>query len=352
MQTPFGTIYTPNITSDLVTGIGAWTDQQFYKAMHEGVAPDGEKLYPAFPYPWFTRASREDVDAIRAYLRTLPAVRSSKPPNELMWPLGHRGLMNAWNTLYFDDGAFKPDPKQSERWNRGAYLVEGLGHCGACHTPTNVLGASKKRDAYEGGELASWYSPNLKNDERSGLGSWSEDDIVEFLKTGRTSRAVAYGPMSDVITHSTRYWTETDLRAAASYLKSLGKASEDASSPKLAADIATTGEAIYIDTCSACHHKDGQGVSHMFPALAHDPVVQSKSPTTIVRIILEGARGVSTQEHPTPVSMPAYGWKLSDAQVAAVASYVRNAWGNQSSPVAASDVSKLREATQADNGQY
>jgi mono/diheme cytochrome c family protein len=231
-------------------------------------------------------------------------------------------------------------------------LVEGLGHCGACHTPTNVLGASKKRYAFEGGELANWYSPNLKNDDRFGLGSWSENDIVEFLKTGRTERAVAYGPMSDVVSHSTRYWSEPDLRAAATYLKSLGGASTKPAKTELAADEATTGAAIYTDTCSACHHKDGQGVPHMFPALAHDPIVQSQSPTTIVRIILEGARGVSTPEHPTPVSMPAYGWKLNDAQVAAVAGYVRNTWGNAGSSVSASAVSKLRKATQADNGEY
>jgi mono/diheme cytochrome c family protein len=352
MQTPFGTIYTPNITSDAVTGIGAWTDQQFYRAMHDGIDAEGEKLYPAFPYPWFTHTTREDVDAIRAYLRSLPAVRASTPANDLMWPLGHRGLMTAWNSLYFDAGTLKPDSNKGEQWNRGAYLVEGLGHCGACHTPTNFLGASKKDDRFEGGELANWYSPNLKNDARQGLGSWSEDDIVEFLKTGRTARAVAYGPMSDVIEHSTRYWTESDLRAAAVYLKSLSGSSDSASGNELAADVATTGEAIYMDTCSACHHKDGQGVPHMFPALARDPIVQSQSPTTIVRLILNGGRGVATQEHPTPVSMPSYGWKLSDAQVAAVASYVRNAWGNHAPAVSASDVGELREATQADNGEY
>jgi mono/diheme cytochrome c family protein len=320
--------------------------------MHDGVDSEGHKLYPAFPYPWFTHATREDIDAIRAYLRTIPPVSASAPANDLMWPLGHRSLMTAWNALYFNAGAYKPDPKNGERWNRGAYLVQGLGHCGACHTPTNVLGASKKQHAYEGGELANWYSPNLKNDERQGLGTWSEDDVVEFLKTGRNSRAVAYGPMSDVIEHSTRFWSESDLSAAAIYLKSLGGESGKGSSAKLTANQETTGEAIYVDTCAACHHKDGQGVSHMFPALARDPLVQSASATTIVRIILNGARGVATQEHPTPVSMPSYGWKLSDAQVAAVASYVRNAWGNHASSVSASDVGHLREATQADNGEY
>jgi mono/diheme cytochrome c family protein len=351
MQTPFGTIYTPNITADVVTGIGAWTDQQFYRAMHEGVGIQGEKLYPAFPYPWFTHASREDIDAIRAYLRTIPAVSASTPPNDLLWPLGHRSLMTVWNAMFFDDGTYKDDSKKSAQWNRGAYLVDGLGHCGACHTQTNFLGAPKKDDRFEGGELANWYSPNISGDERVGLASWSEDDIVEFLKTGRTARAVAYGPMSDVVKHSTSYWSDSDLRAAAVYLKSFsGK--NDSSRTSIDKDVATAGEAIYIDTCSACHHKDGHGVPHMFPALAGDPLVQSTNPTTIVRLILEGGRAVATEEHPTPVSMPAYGWKLSDAQVAAVASYVRNAWGNQGSAVSASDVHDLRKATQSDTGVY
>src|SRR6185312_4962904 len=203
IQTPFGVIYSSNITPDHDTGIGAWSDDQFYRAMHQGIAANGDRLYPAFPYPWYTKVTREDTLAIRAYLNTLDPVRAEPPPNKLDWPLSYREVMRGWNELFLKEGEFSPDPKKSPEWNRGAYLVEGLGHCGACHTPTNFLGAAKTSERLQGGTLQDWYAPDLADDLRSGLGSWSDADIVAFLKTGRNDRTAAYGPMAEVITYST-----------------------------------------------------------------------------------------------------------------------------------------------------
>jgi mono/diheme cytochrome c family protein len=347
LQTPFGVIYTPNITPDAATGIGAWTDDQFYRAMHEGIAADGTHLYPAFPYPWFTKVTRPDVDAIHAYLRTLPAVSYRRPDNKLPWPLDDPNAMIGWNALYFDAGTYTPDPGQSKAWNRGAYLVQGLGHCGACHTPTNFLGASEKSRRLQGGELSNWYAPGLAGGKRAGLGHWSAQDIVDFLRTGRTATAIAYGPMAEVVHYSTSSMTEDDLRAIAAYLKSLPPPGPPEAPDRPPAGVADAGVAIYADTCSACHGADGKGVSRMFPPLAGTAIVQSPSPTTVIRLILNGGQAVATDEEPTPVAMPSFGWKLSDEQIAAVASYVRSAWGNRASPVSASAVHAVRQAVES-----
>ncbi|MGA9868801.1 MAG: c-type cytochrome [Acetobacteraceae bacterium] len=346
LRTPFGTIYSANISSDAETGIGAWTDAQFYRAMHEGISADGGRLFPAFPYPWFTKVTRDDVDAIRAYLRTLPAVKMRPPENSFPFPLVPGIAMGAWNWVFFTPGTYKPDPNKSPEWNRGAYLVEGLGHCGACHTPTNIAGSAKHGDAYQGGVLDNWFAPNLTNNPVAGLGSWTEDDIVSFLKTGRTATAVAYGPMAQVVRDSTSYLTESDLKAIAVYLKGMTGPKPGAPG-RPAANVVTAGEAIYVDTCSACHQSQGQGVPGMFPALKGTAMVQSDNPTTIIRLILNGGQAVATDQHPTPVSMPDFGWKLSDEQVAAVASYVRSAWGNQGAPVSAGEVRSVRDGVQA-----
>jgi mono/diheme cytochrome c family protein len=347
LRTPFGVIYSPNITTDPETGIGAWTDDQFYQAMHSGIAADGTRLYPAFPYPWFTKATRQDIDAIRAYLRTVPPVKARTPPLGLPFPFDIRLSMLGWNYFFFQEGTFRPDPAKSAEWNRGAYLVEGLAHCGACHTPTSMLGASAGGQPYRGGVLDNWYAPDLTSDQRAGLGAWSVQDIVDFLKTGRTDKEVAYGPMSEVIHYSTSRMTDADLKAMAVYLKDQPAARPNATPGKPEASLASAGEAIYVDTCSACHQSQGQGVPGMFPPLKSSAIVQSADPTTIIRLILNGGHAVATDQHPTPVSMPAFGWKLTNQQVAAVASYVRSAWGNEAPPVSGAEVQKLRGAVQA-----
>lgn len=351
IETPFGTIYSANITPDPETGIGAWTEAQFYRAMHEGVAPDGSRLYPAFPYPWFTKATREDVDDIRAYLRTLEPVRSVQRPNEFPWPLDRRVAMMGWNSLLFTPGEYVPDNTKSAEWNRGAYLVEGLAHCGACHTPKDVFGAAKTSQGYQGSDIQNWFAPNLTGDTRTGLGSWSEQDIVALLKTGRNERTTAYGPMAAVVEDSTSRMPDADLKAIAEYLKSLpASAADEATAP--AANIMNAGKNIYADQCSACHQLGGDGVKNIFPSLKGSAAVQSRQPLSVVRLILNGGHPASGPGIPNALSMPSFGWKLSDDQVAAVATFVRNAWGNKADPVSASDVKALRDSVEAKTSAY
>jgi mono/diheme cytochrome c family protein len=219
IETPFGTIFSPNITRDRETGIGAWSDADFYRAMHDGIAPDGTRLYPAFPYPYFTKLTRDDVMAIRAYLNTVPAVKHKTHRTQLDWPLNYRVTMRGWDLLFFKPGTFKPDPEKSAEWNRGAYLVQGAGHCGACHTPKNTLGADEKSKALRGGRFANWLAPEITNNMRTGTGSWSVDDIVEYLKTGRNKHSGASGPMGEVVANSTSKLPDSDLRAIATYIK-------------------------------------------------------------------------------------------------------------------------------------
>jgi mono/diheme cytochrome c family protein len=220
LNTPFGAIYTSNITPDRQTGIGAWTGDQFYRAMHDGKGAHGENLYPAFPYPWFRRASRADDDAIFAYLMTVPAVSYTPPQNNLPFPFNIRGSVGAWNLLFLDGHDFQSDPGRSAEWNRGAYLVKGLGHCVACHTPKNSFGADKSKQEFHGGKLDNWVAPDLTGNSRMGLGDWSVEDIVEFLATGRNPRAAAGGAMAEVITYSTSLLNDADRHAIAVYLKS------------------------------------------------------------------------------------------------------------------------------------
>jgi mono/diheme cytochrome c family protein len=347
VETPFGTIYSSNITPDKATGIGAWSDDEFYRAMHFGIARDGSHLYPAFPYPYFTRLTRDDVSSIRAYLGSLDPIRNTPPANKLMWPLNHRFLMSGWNQLYFNPGDFRPDARKSAEWNRGAYLVEGPGHCGACHTSKNLFGADKDKSGYfQGAQLQNWFAPKLVNDNAGGIGAWSIDDIVQYLKTGRNAKSGATGLMAEVVQYSTSQLNDGDLRAIATYLKDL-PGNRNAPAPTHPDEtVMAAGKAIYEDSCGACHKASGDGVPYMFPPLKANANVQSRDPTTIVRVLLNGARTQPTAEEPTPSAMPAYDWKLSNDEIAAVATYIRNAWGNVGSTVTADDVQALRDALQ------
>jgi mono/diheme cytochrome c family protein len=346
IETPFGFIYSANITPDRQTGIGAWSDDDFYRALHEGKAADGSRLYPAFPYPYYTHVTRDDVQAIRAYLNTIEPVVNSPPPNKFPFPIDERIVMRPWNWMFFHESTFKADPQKPPAWNRGAYLVEGLGHCGACHTPKNFLGGDKSKRELEGSNLQNWFAPNLGADLRDGLGAWSEQDIVDYLKTGRNAHANATGPMSEVIEYSTSLLTPDDLHAIATYLKDLpNQANPDngRQSASLDPKVGKAGEAIFVDQCAACHRTSGAGEPTFFPPLKGDANVQQPDPTTMIRVILEGARTVPTASRPTPLSMPAFAWKLSDDQIAAVASYVRNSWGNAAPSVSPSQVQDLRK---------
>jgi len=343
LQTPFGTIMTPNITPDTATGIGSWTVDDFARAMHEGRRPTGSYLYPAFPYPYYTRVTRADVEAIYAYLRTLPPANNAVNRNTLPFPFNIRMSMIGWNMLFFKPGEFKADPKRSAEFNRGAYLVEGLGHCGACHTPFNSFGASKDDKFLQGNQIDNWAAPNITNDLHAGLGKWSADDIVQYLKTGQTRTSLASGPMRDVIENSTSKMPDTDLKAIAVYLKERGAAGAGAPAPLPASDPRMqVGQAIFADTCSACHARDGGGVEHMFPRLAGNVIATQDYPASLIRIVIAGGRAASTNAFPTAPAMPSLGYRLSDAQIAAVVTFVRNSWGNAAAPVTAETVHDLR----------
>ena len=342
LNTPFGAIYTSNITPDRQTGIGAWTGDQFYRAMHDGKGAHGENLYPAFPYPWFRRASRADDDAIFAYLMTVPAVSYTPPQNNLPFPFNIRGSVGAWNLLFLDSHDFQSDPGRSAEWNRGAYLVKGLGHCGACHTPKNSFGADKSKQEFHGGKLDNWVAPDLTGNSRMGLGDWSVEDIVEFLATGRNSRAAAGGAMAEVITYSTSLLNDADRHAIAVYLKSQpASAAITASTPDSGA--MRRGAEIYSDACSSCHLENGVGQPRVFPPLGKDAMLQQSDPTGLEHVILGGTRIGISASRPSPLSMPSFAWKLTDQEIADVSTYIRNSWGNRAAQVSASDVRDLRK---------
>jgi mono/diheme cytochrome c family protein len=342
LNTPFGVIYTPNITPDRDTGIGAWTSDQFYRAMHDGKGAGGEDLYPAFPYPWFRRVSREDDDAIFAYLATLPAVSYTAPKNDLVFPLNFRSLVGGWNLLFLDSHDFQSDAGQSAEWNRGAYLVNGLGHCGGCHTPKNSLGADKSKQELQGGKLDNWVAPDLTGNTRTGLGGWNVDDIAEFLSSGRNAHAAAGGSMADVINYSTSFMSDADRRAIAVYLKSQPASPSVASSAPDPAAM-RRGAEIYSDACASCHLDNGIGQSRLFPPLGKDAMLQQPDPTGLEHLILAGTRVGVSASRPSPLGMPSFAWKLTDQEVADVSTFIRNSWGNLASPVETSDVGELRK---------
>ena len=343
IDTPFGAIYSPNLTPDRDTGIGAWSDEDFHRALRLGVAPDGSRYYPAFPYPNFTKLVRDDILAIRAYLATLAPVRNAVPPPELRWPLNYRVVLRGWNWLFFKPGILQPDQQKGTAWNRGRYLVEGLGHCGACHTPKNVFGADRRGQAYGGGRVADMFAPRLDGAERSGLKSWSVDDIVEYLQSGRNGKSHAGGPMSEVVVNSTSQMSDADVRAIAVYLKDLpAGAPEPAVSSPPPAQMAN-GEKIYRGACVACHELDGSSAPRIYPPLPGNANLQSADPSSTLRIILDGAESVTTPRAPNKGSMPAYP-KLSDQDIADVATYIRNSWGNAAPAVTAREVGTARKA--------
>jgi mono/diheme cytochrome c family protein len=345
LETPFGTLLAPNITPDAATGIGGWTDDEFVDAVQNGIGHGGIHLYPAMPYPYYTKMTREDVIAIRAYLDTVQPVRNLVQANQLPFPFNQRETMIGWNELYFTPGGFKPDPGKPAEWNRGAYLVEGAEHCGLCHTPKNGMGGDENSQAMQGSVLQNWYAPNMTGNRRIGIGDWTIDDIALYLKTGRNRYDIASGPMADMVTHSTSHLTDADLRAIAVYLKGLPPGGGALPQPISAQDPAMQqGQVIYNDQCAACHTVAGEGIVGLFTRLSGAPLVQQSQGTSLVRVVLEGSRAVATDGAPTGPAMPAFAWKLSDAEVGAVVTYIRNSWGNSAPPVSASNVGNMRQS--------
>lgn len=343
IDTPFGPIYSPNLTPDRETGIGAWSDQNFYNALRFGIAPDGSHYYPAFPYPNFSKLTRSDIVAIRAYLATLTPFANKVPPPQLRFPLNFRIMVRLWNYLFFRPGILHPDQQKGTGWNRGRYLVEGLAHCGVCHTPKDFFGADRHSRAFSGGMVGGWFAPRLDGAPRSGLKSWSVDDITEYLASGRNGKSHADGPMAAVVVNSTSKMSGDDVRAIAVYLKSLPPGPPEPTAVQPSEASMKDGAAIYAQQCIACHEADGSGAPRIYPPLPGNALLQSADPATTLRVILDGAQTVTTPRAPNTGSMPGYAKQLSDQQVADVANYIRSSWGNAAPLVSTDQVAKARK---------
>ena len=344
IDTPFGKLLGANITPDQQTGIGRWNFEEFEASMARGHRRDGKQLYPAMPYAAYTKVTREDNQALWAYLRTIEPVHNEVETNQLPFPFSVRLNMQVWNWLNFTEGEYKPEADKSAQWNRGAYLVQGLGHCGSCHTPKNLIGGDKNTEFLQGGELQGWMAPNITGAAHIGLGDWSEADIVQYLKTGANRYDIASGPMAEAVEHSTQHWRDDDLMAVAVYLKDLDH-EHDKPEPLAATDaVMKAGSAIYADRCSGCHTPNGEGIATLFPKLANAPLVNAGDAASMIRVVLAGNRAVSTDAAPTGPAMPAFAWNLSDENVADVLTYIRNSWGNAAAPISADEVRKQREA--------
>ncbi|QPN47889.1 cytochrome c [Pseudomonas sp. p106] len=359
METPIGTVYSTNITPD-ATGIGQYSFEDFDLAVRKGVAKDGSTLYPAMPYPSYARVKDEDMRALYAYfMQGVQPVAQPNKATDIPWPLSMRWPLAIWRGLFAPEvKAWQAPAGADPVVSRGAYLVEGLGHCGACHTPRALTMQEEALSPADGKQflagsapLEGWIAKNLRGDHKDGLGSWSEEQLVQFLKTGRSDRSAVFGGMSDVVEHSMQHLSDTDLTAIARYLKTL-PASDPHDQPHVYdkhvaqalwnGDDSKPGAAVYIDNCAACHRTDGQGYTRVFPALAGNPVVQTADATSLIHVVLDGGTVPATHTAPSNLTMPAFGWRLSDQEVAEVVNFIRTSWGNQGSVVSASDVKAIR----------
>lgn len=353
---PFGTLYSPNITPDRATGIGGWSDAEFVRALRHGVGRHGEDLYPAFPYASYARMTDDDALAIRAYLATLPAVRAAAPANALTFPFNQRWLMRGWKLLFLPHGSLRPDPARPPAWNRGAYLVEALGHCGECHTPRNTLYGLKRTARFAGATTQGWTAWNITSDPKAGIGGWPVDALAAYLGTGHADgHGAASGPMAEVVEASTSHLTPADQRAIALYLKALpAKAarhgeSAEATPPPLAASSTyapgtgekpTLGRHIFEGACASCHGWNGAGLQGPAAALLGAQSVTDPKATNVVQVILHGQSLAVPGGH---IFMPAFGQAYSDPEIAAVANYVIAHFGGRSPSVSPSDVAAARK---------
>jgi mono/diheme cytochrome c family protein len=352
METPFGTLYSPNISSDKETGIGKWTAAEFYTMMHTGKSRNGQLMYPAMPFASYTKVTRADSDAIYTYLQSTPPIRQANREHELKFPFNQRALLYAWRVLFMKSGEYQPDPKESVEWNRGAYLVQGLGHCTMCHTEINALGGNSASKQFEGGliPVQNWYAPSLTSNKEAGLGDWSIEDISDLLQSGVSNRGTVYGPMAEVVYHSFQYLSDPDIRSVAVYLKSLPAKAGDKSAPSVAAvvdqqaNMSPLGKKIYDSQCVLCHGAKGEGKLPHYPPLANNQSIQMTSSVNPIRMVLSGGYAPGTKKNPMPYGMPPFSQSLSDVEVAAVVTYIRTSWGNHGAPVSAQDVNALRSA--------
>ncbi|MDB5931276.1 MAG: cytochrome c, class [Polaromonas sp.] len=355
IATPFGTVFTSNLTPDSATGIGSWSNDHFWRALHNGRSKDGRLLYPAFPYTSYTQVTREDSDALFVYLRSLPAVSQPNLPHGLRFPFNSQAALAVWRALYFKPGVYQPEASRSAEWNRGAYLVGGLGHCSACHSPRNALGGTQQSLALSGGliPMQNWYAPSLASPHEAGLAGWRQEDIVSLLQAGVAPGASVTGPMAEVVLGSTQHLTLPDLNAMASYLKALpgaGTAEETAApAPRPASAPANPERAakLYEQHCAQCHGDKGQGVANAYPPLAGNRAVTMPSTTNLVQMVLNGGYPPATARNPRPFGMPPFVLVLSDSDVAEVITHIRTSWGNQADKVTPLEINRIR-ASQAE----
>ncbi|HWT39546.1 MAG TPA: cytochrome c [Paraburkholderia sp.] len=361
MTTPMGAIYSTNITPDPQTGIGQYSEDDFRRAMREGVAKDGHNLYPAMPYPSYAKVNDDDMHALYAYFMNgvTPVKQANREP-DIKWPLNMRWPLKFWNMVFLDKGVYLDKPGKDVAWNRGAYLIQGLGHCGSCHTPRGVAFQEKALDEggsafLTGGLLDNWFASNLTGEHNVGLGRWSEADVAQFLKTGANQHASAFGAMTSVINNSTQAMTDADVAAMSRYLKSL-PAAGGSGAPAYAYDAKATkvsltrpandaGARVYTAYCMHCHGVDGRGFAPMLAPLAGNPNVLEKDPSSLINVTLNGTEDLVIGGIPAAYPMPKYAAVLSDQQVADVVSFIRTGWGNGAPAVGAGDVGKIRKAT-------
>lgn len=346
IPTPFGTFYSPNITPDREAGIGRWNADDFWQALHQGRSRDGAPLYPVFPYTNYTRITRADADALFAYMRSVPAAAQPRRDHELRFPYQYRVLLLGWRALYFRPGVFEADAKQGAEWNRGAYLVRGLGHCSACHEARNALGAIQSRDNPAGGLVLSWYAPSLHATAEAGVQGWQNEDVATLLRSGKTEQASMLGPMAEVVYESLQHLQPADIEAMALYLSALPERGPPAPSTlpppseRQLPVILDQGAKLYAEHCASCHGDDGKGRPPAGPALAGNRAVNLGSAVNLVRVLRFGGYPPGTADKPRPFGMPPFEETLSDAEIAAVLSYLRKSWGNDAAAVSAAEVSR------------
>jgi mono/diheme cytochrome c family protein len=364
MGTPMGAIYSTNITPDPETGIGSYSLTDFDRAVRSGVAKDGHRLYPAMPYPSYAKISDDDLKALYTFfMKSVPAVKQLNKPSEIPWYLSSRRPLAIWNAIFAPKIGFIPSQDHDAAWNRGAYLIEGLEHCGACHTPRGFAIQEKALDAsnpayLQGAELDAWSAPNLRGDQRTGLGTWSIDDLKVFFKTGHNERAVAFGSMLDVVNNSTPYLSDDDVNAMAVFLKSLPATTEqaafvydNATTQSLQSASLRSGEATYLGACAACHGADGKGQPPYMPPLAGNPAVLDTNAASLINLVLNGAEPLIVKGVPDAYRMPQFRIQMTDGKIAEVLSFVRGAWGNNAQAVSSDQVKKLRPVTDPSSDQ-
>ena len=349
IPTPFGTVFTSNLTPDANTGIGSWSPAHFWRAMHNGRSKSGRLLYPAFPYTSYTQVTREDSDAIFAYLRSQPAVNQANRPHALGFPFNSQAALAVWRALYFKPGVYQPDTRRDAEWNRGAYLAGGLGHCSACHSPRDALGGSRQSLALAGGliPMQNWYAPSLTSPHEAGVGDWDKERIVQLLQTGVAPGASVSGPMAEVVLRSTQHLTPQDLSALATYLKALAGSDQTpektvAASPASPTFNTEKAAKLYEQHCAQCHGAQGEGIANAYPPLAGNRAVTMAATDNLVQMVLYGGFAPATKGNPRPFGMPPFVLVLSDSDVAALVSHIRTAWGNQAGAIAPLEVNRIR----------